>query len=144
MPLLSKFVTPKSAIANIKRGSVNSDMHLAGIVSNLQSILQSRRTTDLSQQSGLNDFAELYIGETLINALCQDIQRQISLHEKRLNNVQVTLTKSSDICWQLAVTAKLSKKHSEKETSNPQIQFTLEIAKRHYQQSTQAMNKVFL
>jgi predicted component of type VI protein secretion system len=143
MPLLSKFVTPRLAKQGFKRDNINSDLHLASIINNLQSILQSRRTTDLSQQVGLEDFSELYVGEVLINELCQDIQRQISLHEKRLNNVQVTLAQSSPICWQLAVTAKLCKTKTE-ETLNTDVAFTLEIAKRHYQESKQCINGVFL
>jgi predicted component of type VI protein secretion system len=144
MPLLNKFVTPKLARDGFKRGSINSDVHLASILSNLQSILQSRRTVDLSQPIGLEDFSELSVSDALINELCQDIQRQISLHESRLNSVLVELTQSSPICWQLAVTAKLSKGNTEAETANPDVQFTLEIAKHDYQKSKQAINGVFL
>jgi predicted component of type VI protein secretion system len=148
MALLNKFVTSPSPRSPLKRDTATSDEHLASIIQNLQSILQARQSIDLTQKAGLQDFCELSVSDVLINQLCQDIQQQINRHEKRLQQVEVVLAESSEVCWQLAVTANLSQSRTEQHTfqhlADAQVQFTLEVAKRSYRESKKAMNGVYL
>ncbi|WP_133470988.1 GPW/gp25 family protein [Paraglaciecola marina] len=147
MSLLNKFKSTTSKLPKQTRDGVHSDAHLANIIANLQSILQGRRSLEQLNQSGLQDFSELLVGEALINHLCQDIQQQISLHEKRLHSVQVKLADSSANRWQLSVSAKLActpTSSSQSPQGNRSVNFILDIAKRTYLESKQAMNGVFL
>jgi predicted component of type VI protein secretion system len=146
MPLLNKFVTFPKNRTPTQRHEVYSNAHIADIVSNLQVILQSRRTTDLTHNIGLNDFNELSIDESLMHRLCIDIQQQITLLESRLEAVEVELAENGTTRWLLSVSAKLvDSRIDSSPTDNAlidkkQINFTLEVSKPVYQAAKRAVS----
>ena len=147
MSLLSKFVTPGISRSSGYGKSLNNS-RMTDITNNLQTLLQSRRTTDMTQNIGLNDFSDLSIDESLMHKLCADIQQQIKLNESRLNNVSVELIENGVTRWLLSVNATLVASGNSSSvitnTDEDTVSFTLEVAKPAYSAAKRDINGVFL
>ncbi|MES2673649.1 MAG: GPW/gp25 family protein [Pseudomonadota bacterium] len=127
MSLLNKFIEPRSGERKYSAALRGDDSQVESIISNIQTILQSRRTTDAASHFGLKDFCEQSISAPLMLQLCKDIQRQIQQHERRLANVQVTLADSKKNGWCLLVVANLVSEQSAAKRKS--FNFYLDIAR---------------
>lgn len=132
MSLLDKFIDPRECehtlnAALLKTERSGESSQLKSILWNIQNILQTRRTAEVSGNVGLMDFCEQSLSEPLIHRLCGDIQQQIQQHEKRLCYVQVALLESTKTSWLISVAARLASKADSDAKGN--VNFILELAK---------------
>lgn len=127
MSLLNKFIEPRSGARKYSAALQGDDAQLESIISNIHTILQSRRTTNPASHLGLKDFCEQSLSLPLMHQLCEDIQQQIQQHERRLANVQVTLADSKNNRWCLLVAANLVCAQSSAKSNS--FNFYLDIAR---------------
>lgn len=135
MALLSKFIKYHQGSAGHPVLSCNHDPQLASIISNLQTVLQSRRTVANGQKIGIEDYSEQLLGEPLMHRLCADFASQIDKYEPRLSHVTVTLVQSTDYLWRMEVQAQLTRSQpltTPKSEAIQQVCFILELVKPAY------------
>ncbi|WP_340680800.1 hypothetical protein [Paraglaciecola sp.] len=135
MALLSKFIKYHQGSAGHPVLSCNHDPQLASIISNLQTVLQSRRTVANGQKIGIEDHSEQLLGDPLMHRLCADFARQIDFHEPRLSQVIVKLVQSTDYLWRMEVQAQLMRSQpltTPKSEAIQQVCFILELVKPAY------------
>jgi predicted component of type VI protein secretion system len=135
MALLGKFIKHNNGSNGHPLVSSSDDPLIASIISNLQTVLQSRRTAANGQKIGINDYSEQLLGDPLMHRLCADFASQIDFHEPRLSQVTVKLVKSTDYLWQMEVKACLRRSQPiclpRKEVLQ-QVCFILELVKPAY------------
>ncbi|HTF97473.1 MAG TPA: hypothetical protein VL995_15140 [Cellvibrio sp.] len=121
MSLLNKFADRPARHSNTYGAGQRED-----IIRNVQNLLQTKRSVNTDNNIGLMDFCEQTLGDPLLHQLCNDIQQQIQLHEKRLCAINVSLVENSPVRWRLSISSQLV------EPAGETFNFFLEFAKDAY------------
>lgn len=132
MPLLNKFADRPARHGNMQNAEKGQR---ESIIHNVQNLLQTRRSINSENNIGLMDFCEQTLGDPLLHQLCNDIQQQIQLHEKRLCAVNVSLVENSPVCWRLSISSQLV------EPAGETFNFFLELAKNVYVANAHLVNR---
>jgi hypothetical protein len=147
MPLLSKFVTLPSTITGNPVARESDDPQVQSIIDNLRTVLQSRRTLGSGHKIGLQDYSEQLLGEPLMHQLCADMREQITLHEPRLDAVEVSLIENGANLWRMTLSAKLKQRQNalgQNSSKHKPITCILELAKPAYLQNMRDVKVVMI